>query len=153
MLQPTAADVVTLFRRFLYLREAQSLGQNRGLRVEAIQRWSGGVAGDSWCVELLWMVLDIAYQGHPPFDRMQSVETVRSWAQDQGRVTRTAKVGDLFLYINASGRAHHIGVVTALAPLIGIAGNTSEDGSSSNGDRCAEHEITAKMFVRMPYND
>ena len=51
-------DPVTEARKFLYLREAQSLGQNRGLRVEAIQHWSGGQAGDSWCAEFVWFILD-----------------------------------------------------------------------------------------------
>lgn len=146
-----ATDVVAIARLFLHVREAQSTGQNRGLRVEAIQHWSGGQAADSWCVEYVWMVLDLRYAGHPPFDRMQNCEAVRAWAADQGRLRTEPAAGDLFFYLDPStGRAHHIGIVTGVNPLIGIAGNTSSDGKSANGDRVAEHAIKAKLFVRLP---
>lgn len=148
MTAPTAAQIITIARQFLYIREAQSIGQNRGLRVESIQHWAGGVQGDSWCMEWVWMVLDIAYQGHPPFDRMQSCEALRGLAQDRGWLRGIPSVGDLFLYVNSAGRAHHVGIVTSVEPLTGIAGNTSEDGTSANGDRVAEHAIKATFFVR-----
>ena len=144
---PSPGDVIRIARLFLYVREAQSIGQNRGLRVEAIQHWAGGAFGDSWCAEFVWIVLDIFFAGHPPFDRMQSCEAIRAMAQDRGWITSTPSIGDLFLYINAAGRAHHAGFVTALAPLTGIAGNTSPDGSSPNGDGVYEHAISAKVFV------
>lgn len=53
----------------------------------------------------------------------------------------------LYLYVNANDHAHHIGFVTSTNPLTGIAGNTSADGTSSNGDGLYEHAIVAHVFV------
>lgn len=140
-------DPIAVARQFLYVREAQSLGQNRGLRVEAIQHWSGGQTGDSWCTEFVWLVLDISYGGEPPIDRTQSCEALRQLAGQRGWLTSTPTPGCLYLYINAAGLAHHVGFVTVPDPLTGIAGNTSPDGTSPNGDGVYEHEIHATVFV------
>ena len=145
---PTASEILTIARQFLYVREAQSLGQNRGLRVESIQHWAGGQSGDSWCAEFVWFVLDIAYGGKPPFDRFQSCESLRKLAVARGWIVADPRPGDLFLYLNDVGWAHHVGFVTLTDPLTGIAGNTSPDGRSANGDGVYEHEISAHIFVR-----
>jgi hypothetical protein len=69
-------SLVEIARLFLYVREAQDLGQNRGLRVEAIQKWSNGQPGDSWCCEAVWMWLDILFQGQCPIPRVQACQDV-----------------------------------------------------------------------------
>jgi hypothetical protein len=143
-------DPVAIARQFLFVREA---GANRGLRVEAIQHWSTGQAGDSWCMEFATMVLDICFQGNAPIARQGSCEAVHALASQRGWLTDTPILGDLVLSINLdTGLAHHVGIVTSVDPLMSIAGNTSEDGVSSNGDRVAEHAISAtnKVFVRYP---
>ncbi len=144
----TAAAVIALARQFLFVREAQTLGQNRGQRVEAIQHWSGGRAGDSWCAQWATMVLDIAYQGNAPIPRMGSCQAIMELARKNGWLRSEPAEGDLYLYVNDSGRAHHVGFVTGTEPLTGIAGNTSESGASSNGDGVYEHAIKAHVFVR-----
>lgn len=145
-------DLIAIARQFLYVREAQTIGQNRGLRVEAIQHWSGGASGDSWCVELGWMVYDICYQGQCPFDRAQNSESFRHLAVANGWVTKTPIPGDIVLSLTPEGIAHHFAILTVNAPLTTIAGNTSADGSSSNGDRVAEHQVSPdhKMYVHIP---
>lgn len=145
-------DPIQIARQFLYVREAQSVGQNRGIRVEAIQHWAGGQQADSWCMEFVWMVLDIAHQGNPPFGRMQACEELHHLARQQKWIVPLPAVGDIVLTVNTAGHAHHVGIVTGTQPLTSIAGNTSSDGSSSNGDRVAEHAINAanKVFVRLP---
>ena len=140
-------EIVRIARLFLFVREAQTLGQNRGQRVEAIQRWSGGQPGDSWCAQFATMVLDIVYAGESPIPREGSCQTILELARAKGWLTDKPSVGDLFFYVNSAGRAHHIGLVTATSPLTGIAGNTSADGTSSNGDRVAEHAISARIFA------
>ncbi len=54
----------------------------------------------------------------------------------------------------ATGRAHHVGIVTVLDPLTSIAGNTSEDGLSSEGTGVFEHALHVApsriAFVRLP---
>jgi len=142
---PTANDVIGIARMFRFVREAR---QNRGQRVEAIQRWSDGRPGDSWCCHFATMVLDLAYQGAAPIPRGGSCQAVYDLAKANGWTTTEPHPGDLFLYVNSADHAHHIGIVTSIAPLVGIAGNTSANGTSSNGDGVYEHAITASVFVR-----
>lgn len=144
---PTAADIIRIARQFLYVREAQSLGQNQGSRVNGIQLWSLGHPQDSGCAEWATMVLDLAYQGKSPISRGGSCEVIHQQAIKNGWVRPVAKPGMLYLYVDAFGHAHHVGIVTAINPLVGIAGNTSADGKSVNGDGVYEHAVSAQVFV------
>ena len=136
-------NAVDIARLFLFVREA---GPNRGLRVEAIQHWSQGQFGDSWCSEFATMVLDLAYQGQSPIERQGGCEAVHQLAKDKGWLTDSPSVGDLFLRLHPdTGLAHHTGFVVTVngdGSYGTIAGNTSSDGVSSEGDRVAEHTIT-----------
>lgn len=144
----TDSELVGLARRFLYVREASP---NAGQRVEAIQRWSGGAKGQSWCAHFATMLLDLAFGGSAPIPRTGSCDEIYQLAKAKGWLTATPAVGDLFLYVrDGTEDAHHVGIVTSVAPLRGIAGNTSADGKSSNGDRVAEHDISAHVFVHYP---
>lgn len=142
-------DPVAIARQYLYLRE---LPGNHGLRVEAVQHWSGGEGGDAWCVEFGWMVFDICYQGHCPWPRMQNSQVFLDFAAKHGWIVKVPHAGDVCLSINDAGIAHHWAIVTEVLPLTTIAGNTSEDGVSVNGDRVAEHRVSTrnKVFVRVP---
>jgi hypothetical protein len=137
-------DVVAFARRFLFVREA---GANAGQRVEAIQRWCGGMKGDSWCCYFATMVLDIVFQGQSPVPRNGVCQNVYELAKQKGWVTNTPHVGDFYLYVNEADHAHHIGFVTGVNPLTGISGNTSSDGTSNNGDGVHEHAISAHVFI------
>lgn len=139
---------VDVARQYLFVREAG--GDNRGLRVEAIQHWSAGQFGDSWCAEFATMVLDICFEGDAPIPRQGSCATIKEKAELLSWLTDSPMVGDLFLYVNEEGHAHHIGFVTNIDPLTGIAGNTSPDGKSSNGDGVHEHPINTTVFVHYP---
>jgi len=144
---PTTTDILRVARLFLFVREA---GPNKGQRVEAIQKWCGGSPGQSWCCYWVTMVLDLAFGGQAPIPREGACQSVYTLAKSKGWVTHTPEIGDLFLYVNADDHAHHIGIVTGINPLIGIAGNTSEDGKSNNGDRVAERPVNASVFVHYP---
>lgn len=142
--------ILDIARLFLYIRESAT--QNRGLRVEAIQHWSVGQFGDSWCAEFATMMLDIFFQGNAPIPRQGGVEAIRQLAATNGWLTTTPEVGDLVVSVTDAGVGHHIGILTNLDPLTSIAGNTSADGVSSNGDRVAEHQIVGalKVFIHYP---
>lgn len=142
---------VAIARQFLFVREA---GKNIGQRVEAIQRWCGGDEGESWCCYFATMVLDICFEGKSPIPREGACQAVYDLAKQNGWVTQVPIPGDIVLHVDANDHAHHIGILTGLSPLTSIAGNTDESGTSSNGDRVAEHAINpaGKVFVRYPHD-
>lgn len=138
-------------RLFLPLREAQSIGQNMGQRVNAVQLWTSGPSafGESWCDDWAWLVLDLYFEFQCPFPRTASTDVTLKYARDNDIIVDEPEEGDLILSLNSSTDAHHIAIYTSgWAPqsdgsyrMVTIAGNTSEDGKSSNGDRVAEHEV------------
>lgn len=139
---------IDISRQFSYIREASQ--QNRGLRVESIQHWAAGNYGDSWCMEFVWFVWDIASGGAASFERQGSVEAFRQWCKHHGFSSTGPVVGGFVMTIDpTANHAHHIGIVTSVTPLISIAGNTSVDGSDPNGNGVHEHEIsyTNKEFT------
>jgi len=139
-----------LVREFRYVREAAE--QNTGQRVEGIQRWGGGAKGQSWCSYWATMMLDVWFQGNAPIPRKGLCEDVHQLAKKNGWITDEPEPGDIVLSVNEANHAHHIAIVTGTDPLTAIAGNTSADGVSSNGNGVYEHTITPrnKVFVKYP---
>jgi hypothetical protein len=153
-----AYNPIDIARQFKFVREAhdESGGSaNTGQRVEGIQKWGGGVPGDSWCAYFATMVLDICYQGHSPIGRTGSCDEIFQTALTNGWVEPAPRPGDLYLRVKAPNDAHHVGFIIAVRPngdLGQIAGNTSEDGKSSNGDGVYERDIPHSadlVFVRL----
>lgn len=144
-----AASLTVVARRFGFVREVG--GANVGAWVTWFQRHAGGQAGESWCADFESMLEDIAFGQHIT-PNTGSCQTKLDFARGKGWVVSAPAVDDLYFYVNDAGHAHHIGVVSQLDPLIGIAGNTSEDGASDNGTGVFEHEINAAhcVFVRLP---
>jgi hypothetical protein len=140
-----------IMRQFLFVREA---GANTGQRVEGIQKWCGGLPGQSWCCYMTTMALDICFQGNSPIPRMGACQDVYELAKKKGWMILNPKKDDVFIYVDENDRAHHIGIVTVDGGTIGIAGNTSPDGKSSNGNGQYEHEISTNpktvKYIRFP---
>lgn len=145
-------SLTTVARRLGFVRETE--GPNRGAWVGMLQRFCAGKPGDSWCADFLSFVLDVAYHGKAPLPRSGSCAILLAAARTIGTVVAAPEVDDLYFYVTPSGHAHHVGVVTNAAPLTGIAGNTSEDGTSDNGTGVFEHAIASNpasvVFVRLP---
>lgn len=146
------ASLTTVARRYTFVRETE--GPNAGYFVNLFQRFAGGVEGDSWCSDFESYVENIAYKGKEPGKRTGSCEEKLAHAKAHGWVVTSPQPDDLFFYVTDTGHPHHVGIVTAVAPLTGIAGNTSEDGASANGDGVWEHTLVAQpkhiVFVRLP---
>lgn len=145
------ASLVVIARRFMYVRETE--GPNAGTWVNLFQRFTGNTSGDSWCASFVSFVLDVAYRGKPPIRKSASADALLVQCLALGYVVSdTPQAEDLFFYVRADGTAHHVGIVSRNVPLIGIAGNTSADGTSSNGDGVYEHEISRgnTYFARLP---
>jgi hypothetical protein len=147
----TSASLTAIARHFLFVREVGA--PNDGAWVSFMQRRTGNSPGDSWCASFVCLVLDIAYRSLTPLVRSASCQVLLDDARRHGFVLPAGTppaVDDLFFYVNDEGHAHHVGIVTGVSPLTGIAGNTSEDGRSSNGTGVFEHPINASVFVRLP---
>lgn len=135
-MQPLFFSPTVFARLFLFVREVPP---NKGQRVEGLQKWSGGNPGDSWCCEFATFILDVCFQGLSPIPRLQACQDVYNLAKKNNWLTTNPTQNDLFLYVDDNDHAHHIGIFTENGQ--GIAGNTSADGTSSNGDRVAEHAL------------
>lgn len=145
------ASLSVIARRFSFVREAG--GPNRGVFVEFIQRRGGdGVPGDSWCADFVSLVMDIAYRGASPLRKTGSTKAMFAEAKMKGFVEDSPQPDDLYFFVDKIGVPHHVGIITGIAPVTGIAGNTSEDGKSSNGTGVFEHPISMDhvVFVRLP---
>ena len=144
-------SLTAIARHFLFVRETE--GPNHGAWVEFFQRFCHVAPGDSWCADVLCVILDIAYHGRSPLPRSGSTILLLAAAVRAGSVITTPAVDDLFFYVNGSGTPHHVGIVTGIAPLTGSAGNTSVDGTSDNGTGMYEHAISSArtVFVRLPW--
>lgn len=143
-------DPVTIARQFRFIRE--TLGPNRGVWVEAFQRIGDGKPGDSWCADFVSGVLWIAYQGAPPVPRTGSCDVM--WLQAKQYEVHVPAPGDLFFRVKPDGDAHHVGIVSGTGPLTAIAGNTSEDGKSSNGTGVFDNTLEPTPdvhFCRLPF--
>jgi hypothetical protein len=152
------ASAVAVARRLSFVRE--TAGANRGAWVEFMQRFCDGVPGDSWCADFVSLVLDVAYHGRPPLRPTGSTRAMLAEATAKGMrlpAGAAAAPEDLYFYLGADGAPHHVGIVTTAGqPPIGIAGNTSEDGSSPNGTGVFEHGLppgARVALVRLPRGD
>lgn len=149
----SVASLSIVARRLSFIRETD--GANAGSWVNFLQRQCDGVEGDSWCADFQSVVEDVAYKGKRCLPKTGNCQAKLEYAMKKGWVVAEPQVDDVFFYVNDSGHAHHIGIVTAPYPnLAGIAGNTSADGTSSNGDGVYEHALTVSrahvVFVRLP---
>lgn len=146
------ASLSAVARRLIFVRETQ--GPNHGAWVEMLQRRMGGKAGDSWCADFVSFCLEVAYYGHSPIRQSGSTVTMLNDAIAKGFVVTTPQPDDLYFFTNDQGQPHHVGIVTDIAPVTGIAGNTSADGASSNGTGVFEHVLKVNtdriIFVRLP---
>ncbi len=145
-------SLTVIARRLNFIRETE--GPNRGAWVSMLQRFCDGHDGDSWCSDFASFVCDVAYHGKPPIGKSGGSNVRLSQARMKGFVVMEPAVDDLYFFVTAAGHAHHEGIVTDVEPLAGIAGNTSEDGLSSNGVGVFEHGLavspTRIVFVRLP---
>ncbi len=148
----TPASLSAIARRLIFIRETD--GPNRGAWVEFLQRFSHGVPGDSWCADFVSFCCDVAYHGQSPLVKSGSTKVMLDDAYVKGFHVMSPQPDDLYFFLSSEGVPHHVGIVTAIGPLTGIAGNTSASGASSNGTGVFEHGLLVDVhliaFVRLP---
>ncbi len=140
--------LVAVARRFEYVRETSPNSDGGGF-VDQCQAALGLSPGHSWCACAVcsWVHTACTEQNATvAFHR--SARALGIWELNQAfKVDGDPQPGDLVIWDHGGGLGH-IAVVTAVASMNGavaglscIAGNTSADGLSRNGDRVAEHEV------------
>jgi hypothetical protein len=143
------ASLSVLARRMNFVRETSP---NDGVWVTLFQRHTGNKPGDSWCQSFVCWLLDIAYKGKSPLVKTAACRIALAEAARKGWIVTEPQRDDLFFYVHKDGIAHHVGIVTEVkadGTVVGIAGNTSEDGASSNGTGVYEHAIKPAVYVRI----
>lgn len=145
-----SASLSAVARHFLFVRETE--GPNHGYWVDFFLRFTGNVEGESWCASFVSRVNDIATKGKMTVLKTASTQAMLNDARQRGLVVSTPHVDDLVFSIRSDGTPHHVAIVTVVSPLTAIAGNTSEDGVSSDGTGVFEHfiSLSSKVFVRLP---
>jgi len=147
----SAASRIAIARRWLFVRETE--GPNLGKWVEFFQRFCDNQPGDPWCASFISTVMNVDEKGATTYPRTGSTAQLLGAARHKGLVIDTPEIGCLFFYVYETTREpHHVGLVTGLSPLIGLAGNTSEDGKNSEGTGVFEHAISSTniVFARVP---
>ncbi len=145
-----SASLSVVARRFSFVRETE--GPNHGFWVSFFLRFTGNEEGQSWCASFVSRCDDIATKGKMRVLKTASTQAMLNDAKQRHLVVTDPQVDDLVFTVRADGTPHHVGIVTGTSPLTSIAGNTSEDGVSSDGTGVFEHPISAtgKVFVRLP---
>lgn len=144
--------LILIARLYLFVREIG--GANRGVWVGLFQAYTGNKAGDSWCASFVCFCLSIAYQGNSPLEKSASCDELLRQCREKGYMVPDPLPGDLVFNMAGKDDAVHIAIATVALPytLVTIAGNTSEDGKSSNGDGVYEHPVSRsnKVYARLP---
>lgn len=122
---------IQIARLFLHVRESTK-HLNDGPWVEAMLRFLGLPPGNPWCACYVCVVEDLFTCGNPRFPKSASCETIHQWAKKHNKIVKEPRAGDLFLVLNAEGRAHHVGLCADAATngkVPTVEGNTNVDGS------------------------
>jgi hypothetical protein len=132
-------EVLYLAGKLCFVREVG--GQNKGVWVNTIQKVTGNGDGDSWCASFVSLVLGIAYEGKSPLPRTASCDVILEHARDNGWLSDTPDVGDVFLCMKSPTDAYHTGFVAkVLADRVETIEGNSNDEGSANGDRACKRE-------------
>lgn len=138
----TAEELIAHCRRFLFVRE---IAPNSSPEIDRWLARFGLAPGASWCaVYACSMVLDL-----DPLTKLKtSAGALALLAKNAPIVVHDPQPGDIMVWDHGHGLGH-VAVVTGVvrvggvvASVTAIAGNTSADGVSRNGDRVAEHEVS-----------
>jgi CHAP domain len=143
--------LVATARKYLYVRETNGNNSDNGHFIDASLAALGLPPGNSWCAAAIcaW-VKETQQTTGAKFKFRRSARAMGLWELNTDLRVAVADIqpGDILCWDHGSGLGH-VAICTAavkvngdLASLDAVAGNTSADGHSRNGDRCAEHAVT-----------
>lgn len=137
--------LVATARSYLWVREK---GPNTGPKIDDWLAALGLPPGNAWCAAAAcaWALEAAAATGTGIAFR-RSARALGLLEKNPGLVVAAPAPGDLVVWDHGQGLGH-VAVLTAVvsvggavAALAAVAGNTSADGHSRNGDRVAEHAV------------
>ncbi len=136
-----AVDLISRARHYLYVRET---GTNEGPEVNKFLAFVGCKPGCSWCAGFVSYII---HETDPTVVFHKSASALSLLEKNPDLVTDDPQPGDIVVFLhNVTKHLGHVGVLTEVVRINGevagidvIAGNTSADGTSRNGDRVAEH--------------
>lgn len=133
----------------------ESAGPNTdgGGFVDQCQAEMGLPPGNSWCAcAVCKWVRDTATTLSVSVVFHRSASALRMRDLNPSLLVTDPRPGDIVIWDHTADPAHpqgHVGILTEVVRVNGevsalacIAGNTSADGKSRNGDRCAEHDVS-----------
>lgn len=146
----TAEELIAHARSFLYVRET---APNEGPEVDGWLHRLGLPPGKSWCAAFAsCMVRDV----DPGNALKQSASSLHLLSNNPGLKIESLddlQPGDIVVWDHGEGTGH-TAIATQTTKVTGklmyfsaIAGNTSADGKSANGDRVAEHDVPLDRFA------
>jgi hypothetical protein len=140
----TDLELIATARRYLDVRETST---NAGPHIDDWLRAVGCNPGVSWCAAAVcaWIA-----ETDPKNTFHRSASALSLLERNLAIVINDPQPGDVVVWSHDPVKhLGHTGIITStinvdgkLASIVVIAGNTSADGQSRNGDRVAEHECS-----------
>lgn len=137
-----AVDLIATARKYLGVKET---GPNSGPHIDEWLAALGLTTGFSWCAAF---VCGVVMEVDPGTPLNRSASCLHLLALNGGLKITDPESGDIIIHDHGHGLGH-AGIVTStvrlngtLTGLASIAGNTSPDGLSRNGDGVYEHAVS-----------
>ncbi len=145
-------ELIATARTYDYVREKGANTDGGGF-VDRCQTEMGLSPGHSWCAcAVCKWVRDTSTRLGVRTSFKRSASALRLLEANAALVVTDPQPGDVIIWnhtVDPAKPQGHVAILTevvkvdgAVAALAGIAGNTSADGASRNGDRVAEHPVS-----------
>lgn len=145
----TSTELIAHARTFLYVREKTA---NSSPEIDAWLHRVGQPPGVSWCAAFAFSMVKDVDPTNPLRPSASALHLLANNLSLQVKLN-DLQPGDIVIYDEGEGLGHvaiatNVVVVNdQLGAFDTIAGNTSADGKSRNGDRVAEHEASLEKLA------
>ncbi len=143
-------ELIAHARKFLYVREVTP---NTGPEINGWLQRVGQPPGKSWCAAFAYCMVKDVEPSNPLKPSASALHLLEYNKHAQIASIDDLQPGDIVIYDHGKGEGH-AAIATNVTKVGGklaafdtIAGNTSADGKSRNGDRVAEHDAELERFA------
>lgn len=145
-----STDLIAHARSFLHVREVTP---NSSPEINGWQARLGCAPGDNYCACFACCMVQDVDPGNPLKHSASSLHLLANNPNLLVRDINDLQPGDIVVWDHGKGTGH-TAIATQTTKVMGellylsaIAGNTSADGKSANGDRVAEHDVPLERFA------